>query len=123
MLFIISEFFSGIGLGISGLYIFSFFDNWDLFSSILFSIAIMSICALTGIGLVGYFYLKQIDRQHEFLISMVLSFFGLFVFLVLSVVLDSWINQDIPPFIYFILLAGGAVAGFHLKTMRHMLSR
>jgi len=68
---------------------------------------------LTGIGLVGYFYLKEIGRLDDIIMSMVLGLVGLIFFSFLAVLynLDS-------PILYIILPMTGAIIGFNYKTRR-----
>jgi uncharacterized protein YacL len=122
--FIILEFLSGLGFGILGTYIFSFFDKWDLLDSVLFTFMALFASMLTGIGLVGYVYLKRINKLSEFVISMVLSFVGLIIFLLLYIMLSSLIPYltfyKLNPLLAIVLPMTGAVIGFNFKT-RHVI--
>ena len=114
LFFILLEFLAGLGLGIFGAYLFTLFDPWgDLFYSIFFIFTSFLVGVLTGIGLVGYFYLKEIGRLDDIIMSMVLGLVGLIFFSFLAVLynLDS-------PILYIILPMTGAIIGFNCKTRR-----
>lgn len=112
LFFILLELLVGLGFGILGGYLFSLFDPWgDLFYSIFFLFIFILVGILTGIGLVGYFYLKQIGRLDDFIISMTLALVGLVFFAFLATLYHSSILAIILPMT-------GAIIGFNYKTRR-----
>ena len=120
-IFIILEFVFGLAFGLLGGYIFSFFDKWDLYYSVMFTFLSVFASTLIGIGLVGFFYLKQINRTADFGESMLLSFFGLIGFLILYAIITSLTFRLIPHYLSSVLLPiilpmTGGVIGFNYKT-------
>ena len=117
-IFIALEFIIGMGFGLLGGYLFTLFDNWDLYYSVLFTFSVSFVSALTGIGLIGYFYLKQIGRSNQFWESILLSFFGLVIFLILCIVITSLklLPYNLSSILYVILPMIGAVIGFNYKA-------
>ena len=76
-----------------------------------------------GIGLVGFFYLKQINRTADFGESMLLSFLGLIGFLILYAIINSLTFKLIPHYLSSVLLPiilpmTGGVIGFNYKTRK-----
>lgn len=121
ILFIVLQFLSGIGFGILGAYIFFLFDNGEFFDSIFYGIVVGFGSVLLGIGLVGYFYLKQINKLGDFVISMVLSLVGLVMFFLLYMILQSLIQYLISynldtTFLSILLPIIGGLIGFNFKT-------
>jgi Ca2+/Na+ antiporter len=115
-IFIVSEFIFGAGFGFLGVYVFALFDKGDLFASVLYGSIIGLTCSLMGIGLVGYFYLKQIDRLNDFRESVLLSFFGLSIFLILAFIMSSLNLIPHSSGLFLILPLVGAVIGFNYKS-------
>jgi len=114
LLFILLEFLAGLGLGVLGAYIFSLIDPWgDLFYSIFFIFTSVLVGILTGIGIVGYFYLKQIGRLDDFLISLTLALVGIILFTFLALLFNL-----ASSILVFILPMTGAIIGFNYKTRR-----
>jgi hypothetical protein len=101
------------------------FGNEGHLYSVRFSYIAMYLSSLIGIGIVGYFYLKETGRVNNFAISILLSFFGLVIFYIILhlafglLVKGSLITRATPTYLTLVLLLlpiGGAIIGFNYKT-------
>lgn len=127
--YIILEFLFGLSFGTMGGLLFSSFDKWsDPFYSIFFSFITVYVTILTGVGLVGYFHLKNLKRQKDFGQALSLSTLGLIGFVVLYILLNSITFRLIPHYVSSVLLPIllpliGAVLGFNFGSQTLLLIR
>lgn len=120
--YIVLEFVFGLGFGVTGGLLFSMFDTWDIFYSVLFTFIIIFVTIPVGVGVVGYFYLSQLGRQKDFGKSFLLSILGLVGFVILYLTLSSFAFKIMAHYVSSILLpiilpAIGAVLGFNYKII------
>jgi hypothetical protein len=121
--YIILELVFGLGFGILGALLFSLFDKWDLFYSVLFTFVAIFVTIPAGVGLVGYFHLRHLGRQKDFGQSFLLSMLGLLTFIVLYLIFNSFNFRLIPYYINSVLLPillplTGTVIGFNYRVLR-----
>jgi hypothetical protein len=121
-LYIVLEFVFGLGFGITGGLLFSMFDTWDIFNSVLFTFIVIFVTIPVGVGMIGYFYLKQLGCQKDFGKSILLSILGLVGFVMLYLILDSFAFKSMSHYVSSILLpiilpSMGAVLGFNYKVI------
>ena len=121
--FIILEFFFGMAFGILSVYIFSFYNKFSLFSLILYTFLTIYASALFGIGIIGFFHLKQNGRVKDFGHAIFYSFIGLIAFLIIYIIINALTFKLIPYYISSVLLPVilpiiGAVIGFNYKIFK-----
>jgi len=121
--YIFLEFISGLAFGILGGLIFSLFDNWDLFASVLFTFIVIFLTIPVGVGLVGYFHLRSLGRQKDFGQAFLLSILGLIGFVLVYIVFNSFTFRLIPHYVSSVLLPillplTGAVIGFNYRITK-----
>ncbi len=123
--FIVLEFVFAVVFGFLGGYLFLRFGNEGHLYSVRFSYIAMYLSSFLGIGIAGYFYLKENQKLPVFLTSLLLGFFGLVTFYIilrLTVVLlinRAIISRATPTYLSFVLLLlpmAGAILGFNYKT-------
>lgn len=120
--YIFLELIFGLGFGILGGLLFSLFDNWDLFASVLFTFIVIFLTIPVGVGLVGYFHLRQLGRQKDFGQAFLLSILGLIGFIVVYIIFDLFTGRLIPHYVSSVLLPIllpliGAVMGFNYRIL------
>lgn len=103
-IFVVLEFISGLGFGILGGYVFSFFDKADITASVFNTFAIAFISMIIGVVLVGYFHYKAINRLNEFGKATGLCFLGLFAFLILYIIVNALTFRILPHYISSVIL-------------------
>jgi len=121
--FIILELLAGLGIGILGGVLFSLIDKWDLFYSVLFTFISIFLAIPAGVGLVGYFHLRYLNRQKDFGQAFLLSILGLIVFILVYLILDSVAFGFIPHYLSSVVLPiflplMGTVIGFNFQIAR-----
>lgn len=115
---VVKEIIVGLVSGFVGVGVFSIFDPWDLFYSVMFGSMAGYVSMWIGIGVVGYLTLRKLGRQNEFVKSLSLSFLGLAVAIGLYALIISWIFTLIPyvlsSFVIPVVLPlTGAILGFN----------
>lgn len=120
--YIFLEFIFGLGFGILGGRLFSLFDNWDLFTSVLFTFMVIFVTIPVGVGLVGYFHLRHLGRQKDFGQAFLLSILGLIGFVVVYLIFNSLTFRLIPHYVNSVLLPillplAGTVVGFNYRRL------
>jgi hypothetical protein len=79
---VIKQFFVGLGCGFLGLLVYAGLEPFifrqflDLFGSIMNALMVGYLSMILGLEIVGYFFLKKIGQQNEFLKSMLKSLVG-----------------------------------------------
>lgn len=121
--FIFLETISGLGFAFLGAYIFSFFDKGHLTSSILNTFLIIFLSITIGIGIVGYFHLKSIDKLPILGKSIFYCCIGLIIFLIIYVIINSLTFDYLPHYISSLIMPVilpliGGVLGFNFLTIR-----
>ena len=121
--FIALEFASGLGLGLLGGFLFSYVDKSDLYYSVMFTFITIFASSLTGIGLIGYLYLRQIEKKEDFGEAMILSFLGLILFLMLYALLTALTSNLIAHYLSSVVLpillpVTGATIGFNYRRSK-----
>lgn len=123
-IFVILEFIVGFAFGVLGGYAFSFFNRYNrLDTSIVLAFTSAFIALLIGVGMIGYIHLRKIGRAKYFRQSVIFSFFGLLVFVLLYVLIELLAYQPLPYYLGSFLLPillplTGAVLGFNFKNYR-----
>lgn len=122
-IFVTLEFIFGLGFGILGGYIFSFFDKADITASVFNTFVIAFISMMAGVVLIGYFHYRAIDRLNEFGKAIGCCFLGLLVFLILYVVVNALTFKVLPHYISSVILpivmpVAGAVVGLNYIIVR-----
>jgi hypothetical protein len=125
---IIKEIFVGLACGLVGVLIFSLFDPWDLYYSVMFGSIAGYLSMWTGIGVVGYLTLKKLGRQNEFTESIGLSFLGLIAAVGLYAILVSLTFKIHPYFISsfimpIVLPLTGAILGFNYRLRKPTINK
>lgn len=113
LIFVILQFIVGLGLAIGGIFLFAEYDKSSLNDSILLGFIIVFLCILSGVGLAGYFHLRAKHATNRFGTAMLLSFAGLFAFLVLYFFIEPFLPSQLGILSLFVPLTG-AVFGFNL---------
>jgi len=114
-IFILLQYIIGFAFAIAGMFLFTEPDHWSLMTSIFYSFLVGFFCMLTGVGLVGYFHLRQKKVLHKFGRAMALSFAGLLLFLLLYIFIEKFIPKELGILTLFLPLTG-AVFGFNLAA-------
>jgi hypothetical protein len=114
-LFVLLQYIIGLTFALLGMFFFPDLGHWSLMASIFYSFLIGFFCMLTGVGLVGYFHLRQKRILHKFRKAMALSFVGLLLFLLFYIVIEKLIPKELGILIVFLPLTG-AVFGFNLAA-------
>lgn len=104
MLFVSLEIIFGLGFGILGGYIFSFFDRADITASVFNTFMIVFASMIIGVLLVGYFHFKVIDRLNDFGKAIGWSFLGLIAFLILYIGINALTFKLLPHYISSVIL-------------------
>lgn len=117
-IFVTLEFIFGLGFGILGGYVFSFFDKADITASVFNTFVIAFISMIIGVALVGYFHYRAIDRLNEFGKAIGWCFLGLLVFLILYIIVNALTFRILPHYISSVILpilmpVTGAVIGLN----------
>lgn len=117
------ETISGLIFGLMSGYVYSLFDKADITHSVLNTFLIVYLFILVGIGLVGYFYLKSINKHSNFEKSIAFSAIGLILFLILYIVVNSLTFKILPHYITSVILPiilplFGALLGFNISIIK-----
>lgn len=121
--YVLLEAISGLVFAILGGYIFSFFDKGHITASVINTFLVIFISIIIGIGIVGYFHLRSIEMLAYYGKSMVFSFIGLIVFLLIYIIIVSLSFEFLPYYISSVVMPVilpliGAVVGFNLLTLK-----
>lgn len=103
-IFVTLEVIFGLGFGILGGYIFTFFDEADITTSVFNTFVIVFISMTLGIMLVGYFHFKAFDKLNEFAKAIGLSLLGLLIFIVLYAIVNALAFELLPHYISSVIL-------------------
>ena len=115
MIFILLQYIIGFAFSFTGIFFLSE-NTYSLMTSIFYSFLIAFICMLTGVGLVGYFYLRANHILYRFGMAITLSIAGLLSFLVLYIFIENFLPVELGILSLFLPLTG-AVFGFNLATV------
>lgn len=122
-IFVTLEFIFGLGFGILGSYVFSFFDKANITASVFNTFMIAFISMIAGVVLVGYFHYRAIDRLSEFGKAIGWCFLGLLAFLILYTIVNALTFKLLPYYISSVVLpiimpVAGAVIGLNYIIIR-----
>jgi len=123
--YIFLELISGLVFGILGGLLFSQFDRWDLFLSVLFTFLVIFLSMPVGVGLVGYFHLRNLGRLKDFGQAFLSSILGLIGFVLLYLIFNAFTFRIIPHYISSGLLPvllplTGTVIGFNYRILKQI---
>jgi uncharacterized protein YacL len=126
ILFFILELISGIGIGMLGTYLVTpDTPKFDLNLSILIGFLTISLFALIGIGIPGFFHSRMNDNNKSYVIGMGKAALGVLIGLLLSGILSA-VSYDFLPYrissIYIPILTPilSGVIGFNIGIRSSM---